>query len=161
MDLSLIWTFCICKMELKPQRVGVCKDCPRVCQWPLSPDFPDASDFLLRKGQRRLLPLAQALQNRIKWWVLLPRLTCSLAVKVHLTRPFHSSGTAPTDFSRSLYRHPAPRALHLSAQIHSSSLDLNVTSSGSLPLFSKVIGPRYLHSQHCMVSNQTCTTVEP
>lgn len=35
---------------------------------------------------------------------------------------------------------PCPQCLHCSAPIHFASLDLNVTSPGSLPLFAKVIG---------------------
>lgn len=46
---------------------------------------------------------------------------------------------------------PCPQCLHCSALIHFVSLDLNVTSSGSLPLFAKVIG--------LLVTSALCGTV--
>lgn len=46
---------------------------------------------------------------------------------------------------------PCHQCLHCSALIHFVSLDLNVTSSGSLPLFAKVIG--------LLVTSALCGTV--
>lgn len=46
---------------------------------------------------------------------------------------------------------PCPQCLHCSALIYFVSLDLNVTSSGSLPLFAKVIG--------LLVTSTLCGTV--
>lgn len=141
-------------METKPERAGLCKEDPQVLQWPLSPGLPDAigsppaqrteevdaSSSGSLKAESNSIDSIRSTSLLTQAGLPLGLFYPPMALRIHPPTQPSLSLQGQSSLLKVMILTPCPQCLHCSALIHFVSLDLDVTSSGSLPLFAKVIG---------------------